>query len=65
MLTPENEKVSSMITSIEILFSKNDLQVSQVKFLEPGDDFTLIKFENTEVNIDLPDDSFNIEQNKL
>lgn len=60
VLTPVNEKVGSMITSIEILFSKNNLQVSQVKFLEPGDDFTLIKFENTEVNIDLPDNSFNI-----
>jgi outer membrane lipoprotein carrier protein len=61
VLHPENENVSSMISSIEIYFNKTDHQVSKVKFLEPGDDFTLIKFQDMEVNIAIPDSDFIIE----
>jgi len=55
-----NEQVSQMLSGIYIYFDKESLNVVQVKFLEPGDDFTLIKFHEYQQNIDLSNSDFQL-----
>lgn len=57
-LIPTNSQVSSMLTTIEIFFSKESMQVEKVIFNEPGDDFTSIYFNDRVINGDLPDTRF-------
>jgi len=59
ILTPQNELLSNILTGIEIYFSKPDVAVSEVKFIEPGDDFTKITFINRKANIEIDDEEFN------
>jgi len=61
-LTPTNKQVSSMLETIEIYFNKQNMQVIKVVFREPGDDFTLITFQNKKINFELPDERFIIEK---
>ncbi len=61
-LVPINKNVSSMLSSIEIYFSKVNMEVVKVIFNEPGDDFTSILFQDKKVNIDIPDENFIIEK---
>jgi len=61
-LTPTNSQASSMLQLIEIYFNKRNMQVIKVIFREPGDDYTLITFQNNKVNSKLSDDRFLIEQ---
>jgi len=60
-LSPNNENVSSMLEKIEIYFDKKNMQVIKVIFREPGDDFTLITFNNKKINSELLDDRFLID----
>ena len=57
-LIPTNSNVSSMLETIEIYFNKKNMQVVKVVFREPGDDFTLITFQNKKINSELSDDRF-------
>jgi len=59
-LTPVNEQVASMLNSIEIYFDKKDMSVGKVKFIEPGDDFTLIIFSDRKLNSNIPDKTFTL-----
>lgn len=59
-LVPVEETVSEMLEAINIYFSKENLGVEKVKFIEPGDDYTLIVFKNREQNITLNDNEFQI-----
>lgn len=58
-LIPVKPEVKEMLSEIEIYFDKKDISVSKVKFIEPGDDFTLIKFFNKEFNQPIPEQVFN------
>lgn len=57
-LIPVKPEVKNMLSEIEIYFDKKDISVSKVKFIEPGDDFTLIKFFNKEFNQPIPEQVF-------
>lgn len=57
-LTPVNQQIASMLSNIEIYFDKKDMSVVKVKFIEPGDDFTLIIFSDRKLNSDIPDKTF-------
>jgi outer membrane lipoprotein-sorting protein len=57
-LKPSDEILKEILTRIDISFSKANMDVSSVKFTEPGDDFTLITFSNRKTNIDIADDLF-------
>jgi len=59
-LRPKDIFVEDMLKSINIYFSKDKFIVEKVKFVEPGDDFTLIIFKNREQNIKFSDNEFNI-----
>lgn len=58
VLKPQNELLVEVLNQIEIYFQKDDIAVSEVKFIEPGDDFTKIMFYNKKVNIEINDDQF-------
>ena len=58
ILKPQNELLVDVLTTIEIYFLKEDLSVAEVKFIEPGDDFTKINFSNRKVNIEISDKQF-------
>jgi outer membrane lipoprotein-sorting protein len=53
VLSPQNDLLKDILTGIEIYFTKVDLAVSMVKFIEPGDDFTKIIFTNRQANMKL------------
>jgi len=57
-LKPVDQQVSEMLSGINIYFDKNALNVEKVKFLEPGNDFTLINFTDYQENINLSDEEF-------
>ena len=59
-LKPKNEMLKDILTNIEIYFSKKDMSVSAVRFIEPGEDFTKITFTNRRANINITDDQFEI-----
>jgi outer membrane lipoprotein-sorting protein len=60
-LSPLKQEVKNMLSTIEIYFNKNDISVSKVKFIEPGDDFTLIQFSETVFNEPVSEQVFKIE----
>ncbi len=62
VLTPTNSMVSSMLSTIKIYFNKQNMNVTKVIFMEPGDDFTMITFKNKEINGKIPDELFMIEK---
>ncbi|MCF6170475.1 MAG: outer membrane lipoprotein carrier protein LolA [Bacteroidales bacterium] len=55
-----NEQVAEMLTGIEIYFNRETLAVEEVKFVEPGEDYTLIVFKNRKLNIELTDKQFEL-----
>jgi outer membrane lipoprotein carrier protein len=60
-LSPLKQEVKNMLSTIEIYFNKNDISVSKVKFIEPGDDFTLIKFSETKFNEAVSEQVFKVD----
>ena len=59
-LTPQNEQVAKMLAVIEIYFNRSDLAVEQVRFMEPGEDYTKIVFKNRKVNTPISDQQFEL-----
>lgn len=60
VLKPQDEILKNILENIEIYFDKSTLGVAEVKFIEPEEDFTLIKFHNRKQNIKIEDDQFKI-----
>ena len=61
-LVPLKPEVKDMLSEIDIYFDKKEMQVAKVRFIEPGDDFTLIVFSNKVFNEPIPEDVFNVSQ---
>ncbi|OWP85673.1 cell envelope biogenesis protein LolA, partial [Flavobacterium covae] len=57
-LVSKSNQVKKYIKRIELIFPKEDLSVSQVKLIEPTDDFTRIVFKNKQVNAKFNDEVF-------
>ncbi|NOX84372.1 MAG: outer membrane lipoprotein carrier protein LolA [Chlorobi bacterium] len=57
-LKPKNERLKNILQTIDIYFDKKDFGVRKVKFIEPGDDFTLIVFTGRKVNVNISDNQF-------
>ena len=55
-----DKHVAEMLAGIEIYFNKETLGVEQVKFIEPGEDYTNIIFNNRKVNIDITNNQFKL-----
>lgn len=57
-LTPKEEQLKKFLKGIDIYFDRNDYSVERVKLIEPGDDYTLITFQNKRMNEDIADEKF-------
>ena len=60
-LFPVIPEVKDMLSSIEIYFEKSNISVTMVKFHEPGDDYTLIRFSDVRINEEMPEQVFKFE----
>ncbi|MDD6153357.1 MAG: outer membrane lipoprotein carrier protein LolA [Elusimicrobia bacterium] len=57
-LTPKNDK-NRLLDKITVWFAKDNPQaLSEIRMDEPGGDFTLLKFSDTQINKPLPKDAF-------
>jgi outer membrane lipoprotein-sorting protein len=57
-LVPRAEKMKQMLNEVQIYFDKNDLTVSRLKMVEPGEDYTKIDFLNKKLNVEIPLEKF-------
>lgn len=55
---PKDKRLKKFIAAFELKFSKTNAEVNEVKLTEPNDDYTLINFQNRQVNISVSDDEF-------
>lgn len=57
-LIPKEEQLKKFLKGIDIYFSKTDYSVTQVKLIEPEDDYTLISFQNQKMNEPVSNENF-------
>lgn len=62
ILKPQDELLKNIMETIQIFFSKEDMSVTKINFIEPEEDFTLIKFTNRKQNMTIADEQFEIKQ---
>lgn len=58
-LVPSSKEITQYISQIVLYFDDNQSTVSEVKLVEPSEDYTRIVFKNKKLNIKLNDSSFN------
>lgn len=58
-LIPMSKEISQYIAQIVLYFDEGQNTVSEVKLIEPSEDYTRIVFKNKKTNIKLNDSSFN------
>ena len=57
---PKDKRLKKFIASFELKFDKDSAQVSEVKMMEPNEDFTLIVFKNKQLNATVSESVFKI-----
>ncbi|UTW63677.1 outer membrane lipoprotein carrier protein LolA [bacterium SCSIO 12741] len=57
-LIPQVKALSNVISEIVVWFDKENMSVVQLKMIEASEDFSLIKFENKKLNVEVPDRMF-------
>ena len=57
-LSPKNAKLRDYINEIHLLIDKKDLSVSQLKMIEKSGDFTLVRFIEKQLNLEVNDSEF-------
>lgn len=57
-LIPRRKEVGKMLKAIQIYQTKKDLAVVKVRLTESNDDYTLLKFKNTRLNVVIPEETF-------
>lgn len=58
-LTPKTATIKKYIKLVELYFPIEESTVSQVRLIEPSDDFTKIVFKNKQLNVKIDDAVFN------
>lgn len=58
-LVPKDKAIKKYIKQMELYFDKKSNMVSEVKMIEPSNDYTRIVFKNKAVNTPVPDSVFN------
>jgi outer membrane lipoprotein-sorting protein len=61
ILNPTDDMLGEILTRIEIRFSKPSMDVVTVRFVEPGEDFTLISFSDRKYNMEINDAAFDVQ----
>lgn len=59
-LVPKVPEVKSVLSSIELYLSQKSYLVEQVKMIEPNNDFTLLHFNEQQLNAPLPANIFEL-----
>ena len=57
---PKDKRLHKFIDSFELIFSEENAEVSQIKLIEPNNDFTIIIFREKQVNTEVADSVFKI-----
>lgn len=57
-LMPVAASTRKFVKSIEIMVEKSDYTVSQIKMIEPSEDYTRIEFSNKKLNMPIGEDKF-------
>jgi outer membrane lipoprotein carrier protein len=57
-LTPKTATIKKYIQQVDLYFPINETTVSQVKLIEPSNDFTRIVFKNKQINAKVDDSVF-------
>lgn len=57
-LTPKQRGAKDFLKSIQLYIDKTTYVVIKVKMIEPGDDYTLIEFDNRKTNQPISDEKF-------
>ena len=60
-LIPVQLEVAEMLKSIRIFQAKKDLTVRKVIITESNEDFTVLDFQNTHLNVDIPNETFQLQ----
>ena len=55
---PKDKRMRRFIASFQLTFSETDHQVTQLKLIEPSNDFTVIFFNNKQINVSVLDSVF-------
>lgn len=55
---PKEKKLKRFIARFELTFSKTSAEVEQIKLVESNDDFTLITFQNKQLNVAIQKSNF-------
>ena len=57
-LQPKEEQMKKFLKGIEVFFNKDDYTVSQIRLIEPEDDYTHISFQDMKLNEPISDAVF-------
>lgn len=57
-LTPLTPEMKEFLSEIHLYFNKSDYTVNEIKMMEHSGDFTLIKFNNKKLNVEIPNSKF-------
>jgi len=61
-LSPKSPEMKEFLNEMQLYFNKKDYTVTKIKMLETSGDYTLIKFYNKKININVPDTKFLVRQ---
>jgi outer membrane lipoprotein-sorting protein len=59
-LSPKQEQVKTMLTSIQLSLDKQEMQVQKCKMVEASGDYTLIEFNERKLNVKIPNEIFTL-----
>lgn len=57
---PKEKRLQRFVATIQLTFTENTGEVTQVKLIEPNDDYTLITFNNRAINSSIPKEKFKL-----
>jgi outer membrane lipoprotein-sorting protein len=59
-LLPLSVKMKEYLIRIELIFSKSDFTISELKMIENSGDYTNISFQNRKLNVEISNEVFNL-----
>ncbi|PKA83230.1 outer membrane lipoprotein-sorting protein [Ulvibacter sp. MAR_2010_11] len=57
---PKEKRLHKFIASFELIFSEKNGEVSQIKLIEPNEDYTVIIFRNKKLNVEVSEALFKL-----
>ncbi len=57
-LKPKSGEMQEFLSEMQLFFNKKDYTVEKIKMLETSGDYTLIKFYNRKMNVEIPNSKF-------